>query len=93
MSVFLRDGDRVFHTYSAYARGAANIGFHQQLPRPDRKLGRKQREEPAGRASEVGAGVLRLNLPEAIGHDGCRARAVPWPADVAARAAAGREAG
>ena len=25
-SCFLRDGDRVFHTYSMYARGAEQIG-------------------------------------------------------------------
>lgn len=25
--VFLRDGDRVFHTYSTYARGVDNLGF------------------------------------------------------------------
>jgi predicted dithiol-disulfide oxidoreductase (DUF899 family) len=25
--VFLRDGDRVFHTYSTYARGTNNLGF------------------------------------------------------------------
>ena len=27
MSAFLRDGDRVFHTYSTYARGVDNLGF------------------------------------------------------------------
>jgi predicted dithiol-disulfide oxidoreductase (DUF899 family) len=27
VSVFLRDGERVFHTYSAYARGTDNLGF------------------------------------------------------------------
>ena len=26
MSCFLRDGDRVFHTYSTYARGTESIG-------------------------------------------------------------------
>ena len=25
-SVFLRDGDRVFHTYSTYARGTEQVG-------------------------------------------------------------------
>ena len=25
MSVFLRDGDRIFHTYSAYARGVDSL--------------------------------------------------------------------
>jgi predicted dithiol-disulfide oxidoreductase (DUF899 family) len=27
LSVFLRDDERVFHTYSAYARGCDNLGF------------------------------------------------------------------
>jgi predicted dithiol-disulfide oxidoreductase (DUF899 family) len=27
LSCFLRDDDRVFHTYSAYGRGTDNIGF------------------------------------------------------------------
>src|SRR4051812_14526667 len=27
MSVFLRDGERVFHTYSTYARGTDSLGF------------------------------------------------------------------
>jgi len=27
LSVFLRDGARVFHTYSTYARGVDNLGF------------------------------------------------------------------
>jgi predicted dithiol-disulfide oxidoreductase (DUF899 family) len=27
ISVFLRDGDRAFHTYSTYARGTDNLGF------------------------------------------------------------------
>ena len=31
LSVFLRDGDRVFHTYSAYARGVDNLGFISDL--------------------------------------------------------------
>jgi len=49
-SVFLRDGDRVFHTYSAYARGTEQVGgTHYYLEMTP--LGRQEDwEEPAGRA-------------------------------------------
>jgi predicted dithiol-disulfide oxidoreductase (DUF899 family) len=55
LSVFLRDGERVFHTYSAYARGVDNLGstgnFLDLTP-----LGRQEDwEEPKGRATEFGA--------------------------------------
>jgi predicted dithiol-disulfide oxidoreductase (DUF899 family) len=50
-SVFLRDGDRIFHTYSMYARGAESLGgsyyFLDITP-----LGRQEDwEEPKGRAA------------------------------------------
>ena len=35
LSAFLRDGDNVFHTYSAYARGDRSARRHVQLPRHD----------------------------------------------------------
>ena len=35
-SMFLRDGDAVFHTYSMYARGTENAGRLVLLPRSDR---------------------------------------------------------
>ena len=54
-SCFLRDGDRVFHTYSVYARGAESLGgsyyFLDQTA-----LGRQEEwEEPKGRAGVHGA--------------------------------------
>ena len=50
-SVFLRDGDAIFHTYSMYARGAESLGgsyyFLDTTP-----LGRQEEwEEPKGRAT------------------------------------------
>ncbi|HEX9537635.1 MAG TPA: DUF899 family protein [Streptosporangiaceae bacterium] len=57
MSVFLRDGDRVFHTYSAYARGTDNLGFISDFLDLT-PLGRQEAwEEPKGRASASGAGA------------------------------------
>ena len=55
MSVFLRVGERVFHTYSTYARGTDNLvftgAFLDLTP-----LGRQEEwEEPAGRATALGA--------------------------------------
>ncbi len=49
-SVFLRDGDRVFHTYSTYARGTEQVGgTHYYLDMT--ALGRQEDwEEPKGRA-------------------------------------------
>jgi predicted dithiol-disulfide oxidoreductase (DUF899 family) len=60
-SVFLRDGDRVFHTYSTYARGTEQVGgTHYYLDMT--ALGRQEDwEEPRGRstgaprADQVGA--------------------------------------
>jgi predicted dithiol-disulfide oxidoreductase (DUF899 family) len=51
MSAFLRDGDRVFHTYSTFARGLEQIGgTHYFLDMT--ALGRQEPwEEPKGRAT------------------------------------------
>lgn len=51
-SVFLRDGDRVFHTYSTYARGTEQVGgTHYYLDMT--ALGRQEAwEEPKGRAGD-----------------------------------------
>jgi predicted dithiol-disulfide oxidoreductase (DUF899 family) len=55
MSVFLRDGSRVFHTYSAYARGTDGIGFTTAFLDLT-PLGRQEEwEEPKGRATAFGA--------------------------------------
>src|SRR3954447_20078204 len=55
LSVFLRDGERVFHTYSAYARGTDNLGFTSDLLDLT-PLGRQEEwEEPNGRATALGA--------------------------------------
>jgi predicted dithiol-disulfide oxidoreductase (DUF899 family) len=50
-SVFLRDGDRVFHTYSTYGRGTEQVGgTHYYLDMT--ALGRQEDwEEPRGRSS------------------------------------------
>ena len=52
-SVFLRDGDRVFHTYSTYGRGTEQVGgTHYYLDMT--ALGRQEAwEEPRGRAIHV----------------------------------------
>ena len=52
-SSFLRDGDRVFHTYSIYARGLETIGGSYYLLE-ETALGRQEDwEEPKGRAAAV----------------------------------------
>lgn len=53
-SVFLRDGDRVFHTYSTYGRGTEQVGgTHYYLDMT--ALGRQEDwEEPKGRAIGLG---------------------------------------
>jgi predicted dithiol-disulfide oxidoreductase (DUF899 family) len=54
LSVFLRDGERVFHTYSSYARGVDNLGFISNLLDLT-PLGRQERwEQPEGRATAFG---------------------------------------
>jgi predicted dithiol-disulfide oxidoreductase (DUF899 family) len=52
-SSFLRDGERVFHTYSVYARGLETIGGSYYLL-DETALGRQEAwEEPKGRAASV----------------------------------------
>jgi predicted dithiol-disulfide oxidoreductase (DUF899 family) len=56
-SCFLRDGERVFHTYSSYARGAEMTGgsyYYLDLT----ALGRQEEwEEPKGRAADARGAV------------------------------------
>ncbi|MFJ3986050.1 DUF899 domain-containing protein [Streptomyces fungicidicus] len=55
LSCFLRDGDRVFHTYSTYERGLDGLGSTTSLLDLT-ALGRQEEwEEPRGRASAFGA--------------------------------------
>ncbi|GAB2774556.1 DUF899 domain-containing protein [Streptomyces chlorus] len=55
LSCFLRDGDRVFHTYSTYERGLDGLGSTTTLLDLT-ALGRQEEwEEPTGRASAFGA--------------------------------------
>ncbi|MET9444898.1 DUF899 domain-containing protein [Streptomyces sp. NPDC006610] len=55
LSCFLRDGDRVFHTYSTYERGLDGLGATTTLLDLT-ALGRQEEwEEPKGRASALGA--------------------------------------
>ncbi|MET9497520.1 DUF899 domain-containing protein [Streptomyces sp. NPDC006552] len=62
LSCFVREGERVFHTYSTFDRGLDNIGFTTNLLDLT-ALGRQEEwEKPAGRASALGApaGSARL---------------------------------
>ena len=55
--MFLRDGDRVFHTYSVFARGMESIGGSYYLL-DETALGRQEEwEKPAGRAANARAAV------------------------------------
>jgi predicted dithiol-disulfide oxidoreductase (DUF899 family) len=55
VSCFLRDRDRVFHTYSAYERGLDGLGSSTTLLDLT-ALGRQEEwEEPKGRATALGA--------------------------------------
>jgi predicted dithiol-disulfide oxidoreductase (DUF899 family) len=55
VSCFLRDRDRVFHTYSTYERGLDGLGSATTLLDLT-ALGRQEAwEEPRGRASALGA--------------------------------------
>ncbi|MER6709499.1 DUF899 domain-containing protein [Streptomyces sp. NPDC006129] len=55
LSCFLRDRDRVFHTYSTYERGLDGLGSTASLLDLT-ALGRQEEwEEPKGRASALGA--------------------------------------
>ncbi|WP_030417939.1 DUF899 domain-containing protein [Streptomyces sp. SCSIO 75703] len=63
LSCFLRDRDRVFHTYATYGRGLEGVGSAASLLDLT-ALGRREAwERPAGRASAVGTlmvdGTLR----------------------------------
>jgi predicted dithiol-disulfide oxidoreductase (DUF899 family) len=56
-SSFLRDGDRVYHTYSVYARGLETIGGSYYLL-DETALGRQEEwEEPKGRADSARGAV------------------------------------
>ena len=58
-SMFLRDDDRVFHTYSVFARGTENLGGSYYFLDMT-ALGRQEEwEEPKGRAA-----FARPNLPD-----------------------------
>jgi predicted dithiol-disulfide oxidoreductase (DUF899 family) len=66
LSCFLRDGNSVFHTYSAYARGCDMLGFTSNFLDLT-ALGRQEDwEEPKGRA---GAGGARAGSPGVRYHD------------------------
>ncbi|AZM52648.1 DUF899 domain-containing protein [Streptomyces sp. WAC 01529] len=55
INCFLRDGDRVYHTYGTFARGLDGIGSTTSLLDLT-ALGRQEEwERPAGRASALGA--------------------------------------
>ncbi|MEV0319504.1 DUF899 domain-containing protein [Streptomyces sp. NPDC050658] len=55
LSCFLRDGDRVFHTYSTFDRGTDWVGSYSSLLDLT-ALGRQEEwEEPKGRSSALGA--------------------------------------
>ncbi|GHJ38316.1 DUF899 domain-containing protein [Streptomyces sp. TS71-3] len=55
MSCFLRDGDRVFHTYSSYGRGGDTVGSTNSLLDLT-ALGRQEPwEKPEGRMTGLGA--------------------------------------
>ncbi|WP_338695439.1 DUF899 domain-containing protein [Streptomyces sp. Q6] len=55
ISCFLREGERIFHTYSTFDRGLDNLGFIANLLDLT-ALGRQEEwEKPEGRASSLGA--------------------------------------
>ncbi|MBO1335374.1 DUF899 domain-containing protein [Streptomyces sp. VRA16 Mangrove soil] len=55
LSCFLHEGERIFHTYSAFDRGLDSIGFTTNLLDLT-ALGRQEEwEKPEGRASSLGA--------------------------------------
>lgn len=68
LSVFLRDGDSVFHSYSSYARGVDNLGFISNFLDLT-PLGRQEQwEQPAGRATAFGGEAGRA-VPAIAYHD------------------------
>ncbi|MEV3856312.1 DUF899 domain-containing protein [Streptomyces sp. NPDC050095] len=55
LNCFLREGERIFHTYATFDRGLDNIGFTSNLLDLT-ALGRQEEwERPEGRASALGA--------------------------------------
>lgn len=66
MSAFLRDGDRVFHTYSTFARGLEQVGgtlYYLDMT----ALGRQEPwEKPEGRATAFG---VQAGSPDLRFHD------------------------
>ena len=66
-SVFLRDGERVFHTYSTYGRGTEQVGgTHYYLDMT--ALGRQEDwEEPKGRAASLGPRANEAGAGRAAG--------------------------
>lgn len=68
VSVFLSDSERVFHTYSSYARGVDNLGFINDLLDLT-PLGRQEEwEQPQGRATAFGE-AARSAVPATGYHD------------------------
>jgi predicted dithiol-disulfide oxidoreductase (DUF899 family) len=68
LSVFLSEDERVFHTYSSYARGVDNLGFISDLLDLT-PLGRQEDwEQPVGRATAFGDGA-RSAVPATAYHD------------------------
>jgi predicted dithiol-disulfide oxidoreductase (DUF899 family) len=68
LSVFLSDDERVFHTYSSYARGVDNLGFISDLLDLT-PLGRQEDwEQPVGRATAFGDDA-RGAVPATAYHD------------------------
>jgi predicted dithiol-disulfide oxidoreductase (DUF899 family) len=66
MSCFLRDGDRVFHTYSSYGRGCEGVGGANYFL-DYTALGRQEPwEKPGGRILHpgFGAGSDRIRYPD-----------------------------
>lgn len=69
LSCFLRDGDRVFHTYSTYDRGTDWVASYSSLLDLT-ALGRQEEwEEPQGRSTGLGApaGSSRLKYHDEYG--------------------------
>jgi len=66
MSCFLRDGERVFHTYSTYGRGTEGVGGSYYFL-DFTALGRQEQwEEPKGRFTGLGAkaGTVEIGYPD-----------------------------
>jgi predicted dithiol-disulfide oxidoreductase (DUF899 family) len=84
ISCFLRDGKRIYHTYSAFARGCESVGgssYFLDLT----ALGRQEEwEEPKGRLTGLGtpAGSPQIRYPDETGEA---------PTPTRARAGAGKD--